>query len=905
MTQEPLPSAESVQKQLDRILRSRTFRDVPPVKKLLKHVVEEKLSGHVHNLKLTLIAREKFDDRDDLVRTTATRLRGKLSAYYDQEGIADRIRIAMPVGHYVPLFTFKDGGSSPIYRAHTGEEALRASGEPKFILSIDGIIPNTVGELIFEKADEETIAECRLSYQRSLEDFAFALVYGSQLQARWPWQADEQPGKKQQLEPAQRLISTLPRDLYEREIFDADLKTEPFLETEENHDRIRAYVSTMGHCMQDAYFAGLCKDLIVREAATYFGIHDSLFHPAKDPSGYQFGKDYYRHRLLKEIPALMGMSGLNTLISFVPKYPHKKWAERVYDRYDDGARMEFVNEIVLTHLATMYQFEKNASRHGLWRMPYAIRAEVTKRASKTPAQRQLRNIVVRHALLFALRNVSSVDPKELIISVLTSLRDVHPFNVVREMLEEVSLLQLEPDASKEARARKLIREIRDAANPLSDQARDTYSLARSSVLKELSSVDLDEYKRRLLEFFPQLGMRLQHAMSFPQSKPETSGQETLQQESKYVTLTEVEEAIVSTQALYEYPGGRVSAIRLYGAADQCLAPQQIKVRYANSQFHTPPTLVVPGEERIRNQIERRDRGDIEFFDGPCVRLLKWVKPSFESFAREGRQYLELFLGPIGWYDVERTNGVLRQKLLRNERIDYEHWIGLSAIVDRGRIEESKLTNLVGAAVTIFTTDGQVGYQERGARQSVGARQLSSAIAENLHRYFDDTEPGNPLRALHPLPPNKKLSDGPHNEACPPPTGELHPAAAVTRGITEEASYKMVERIPEGGIKCTGLCFGLDALQPDLLWIVLVNLTAQEFTEKCRTEHGRDWKEGKIRFVPADFKDAETQRVLARPEWIAAGKASLVRAIELIDVLSYQRSVPVRNAFDIIRRHSSL
>jgi hypothetical protein len=377
------------------------------------------------------------------------------------------------------------------------------------------------------------------------------------------------------------------------------------------------------------------------------------------------------------------------------------------------------------------------------------------------------------------------------------------------------------------------------------------------------------------------------------------------EQSTSFTIAEAEEAVSSTEALYEYPGGRVSAIRLYGAAEQCLAPKQITVQYEASSFPISREFRVAGEQRVRDLIERRDRGEIEFFDGPCARLVSLIKPSFEYLAQDGRKELKLVVGPIGWYDVERTNGVLRGKLLRGEKIDYEHWIGLSTLAHQGKVEQSRLSNIVGNAITIFTTDRQVGFQDRGERQSVGAKQLSSAVAENLHRYFDDTKPGNPSHVLHPLPPDKKLSDGPDNEKCPPVTGVLHPAAAVRRGITEETSYKMTDCIPEGGIKCTGLCFSLDALQPDLLWIVLVQLTAEQFTRKCRTEHGRDWREGRIRFVPADFKDAETQRVLARTDWIAAGKASLVRAIELIDVLGYQRGAASTKIFNVIRRHTSL
>jgi hypothetical protein len=93
------------------------------------------------------------------------------------------------------------------------------------------------------------------------------------------------------------------------------------------------------------------------------------------------------------------------------------------------------------------------------------------------------------------------------------------------LLEELSLLQLEPDPSREGRGAKLTQEIRNAPDPLKDPPADRYSLARSSVLKELAEMDSDEYEKRLSEFIPQLAICGHQASPFrswkTRSRPST------------------------------------------------------------------------------------------------------------------------------------------------------------------------------------------------------------------------------------------------------------------------------------------------------------------------------------------------------------------------------------------------
>ena len=98
--------------QLDRILTSRTLARASYLNRLLKSCVEQTLEGHSCQLKelwlgTTVFQRKaRFNPaRDPIVRVQVRRLRQKLTDYYRTEGRLDPIRITIPVGTYVPLFS--------------------------------------------------------------------------------------------------------------------------------------------------------------------------------------------------------------------------------------------------------------------------------------------------------------------------------------------------------------------------------------------------------------------------------------------------------------------------------------------------------------------------------------------------------------------------------------------------------------------------------------------------------------------------------------------------------------------------------------------------------------------------------------------------------------------------------
>lgn len=102
---------EAVRQELEAILGSEWFRKATSLKEFLRFVVEQTLAGREDEIKEYVIGHEVFhrsreyDPRSDaIVRVQARLLRRKLDFYYENTGAA-LVRIELPKGGYVPVFT--------------------------------------------------------------------------------------------------------------------------------------------------------------------------------------------------------------------------------------------------------------------------------------------------------------------------------------------------------------------------------------------------------------------------------------------------------------------------------------------------------------------------------------------------------------------------------------------------------------------------------------------------------------------------------------------------------------------------------------------------------------------------------------------------------------------------------
>jgi TolB-like protein len=111
----PELNRSAIAAELEKILASRTLARATFLNRFLKCCVEQTLAGHSNQLKELWIGTTVFQRkgrfnpvRDPIVRVQARRLRQKLDLYYSTEGLMDRVRIIIPVGSYVPMFSVLD-----------------------------------------------------------------------------------------------------------------------------------------------------------------------------------------------------------------------------------------------------------------------------------------------------------------------------------------------------------------------------------------------------------------------------------------------------------------------------------------------------------------------------------------------------------------------------------------------------------------------------------------------------------------------------------------------------------------------------------------------------------------------------------------------------------------------------
>ncbi|MDB5537496.1 MAG: hypothetical protein JWQ65_2371 [Devosia sp.] len=105
------PDRQTVLAALDRVLGWPEIARSPQLGRFLDYIVRQTLDGDEQAIKAYSIAVDvfgrgaDFDPQvDPIVRVQARRLRSLLEQYYASAGIADPVRITLPVGRYVPMF---------------------------------------------------------------------------------------------------------------------------------------------------------------------------------------------------------------------------------------------------------------------------------------------------------------------------------------------------------------------------------------------------------------------------------------------------------------------------------------------------------------------------------------------------------------------------------------------------------------------------------------------------------------------------------------------------------------------------------------------------------------------------------------------------------------------------------
>lgn len=130
------PDPIRVREQLDHILGSGEFLGSDRARRFLRYVVEETLAGRGSRIKAFSVAVAAFDrdetfdaQNDPIVRIEAGRLRRFLERYYLVAGAADPIRIDIPKGAYVPVFSWLHSPASADENVEPPDAAPQAAEE--------------------------------------------------------------------------------------------------------------------------------------------------------------------------------------------------------------------------------------------------------------------------------------------------------------------------------------------------------------------------------------------------------------------------------------------------------------------------------------------------------------------------------------------------------------------------------------------------------------------------------------------------------------------------------------------------------------------------------------------------------------------------------------------------------
>jgi hypothetical protein len=415
-----------------------------------------------------------------------------------------RCAVRLKEGHSGGLVGSKQGETAPHVGSMTGTDktpsGLSAFEVQPFDLAVDGLTVNCVGELIVDDPETGDIRrKCHESYLQSLEDFAFATVYGGRVLTSRSFR----PNDKMKSQPGVELISQL-GEIAEVHQLAPEVVGGALLKSGPNRKLVADHIECLSDCLSDSTCIPIFKDWMVRESKKYLGDDQSLFDEDLPADNYKFkvALSYYAD---PQLQGMLSQATVKTLIGFLPERPSKG-----EDRFANSALKEFVTRNALSLVTIMLEYDISAETRHFWRLPHLIRRHIKRQYWKRHGeavqnnvshQERLRRIVVRHALVTALEK--GLVNRAKVVSALLGLRDEPEFKATREQLNELGLLHLHPGAENELKAKAILTSMYSSDVPLTGL--DQVLLHRSYlVFRSLKESTISKYERGLYRAFPEL-----------------------------------------------------------------------------------------------------------------------------------------------------------------------------------------------------------------------------------------------------------------------------------------------------------------------------------------------------------------------------------------------------------------
>src|ERR1035438_9519800 len=343
-----------------------------PDARLLEILIERYGIKRIHNAKVENQLLEKAiwgnKGSDDNLYKSAEHLRAAFGEDHRSYILSKPVRLAVkPELIKEEESAYEQGISGGESGALVSEKSTGPSSakEETFTLVVDGMIINSVSELINSDPETESIREtCAASYERSLEDLAFAIVYADRLITG----KDFRPSLTTPDQPGQELAARL-GEICDQRVFSANITDGHLLRDEVSRNGIRNDIRRFSQCMADRRTCHFFRDYMVREATKHLGTDLRLFQEDIAPEEYQFNvqRPYYMDRQLQD-----GLgSATGALVSFLPKTPPNS-----PDRYATNALREFATRNVLSLITIMWEGQEYAREKTARRAPHILRALV-------------------------------------------------------------------------------------------------------------------------------------------------------------------------------------------------------------------------------------------------------------------------------------------------------------------------------------------------------------------------------------------------------------------------------------------------------------------------------------------------------------------------------------------------
>lgn len=375
-----------------------------------------------------------------------------------------------------------------------------------FVLSLDNMTVNLVSDLLAEDGPPSIILHlCRRSYQRSLEDFAFAVVYGTRVATGRNFRGSTSDYVDRRL----TLIDQL-GPIWEYQPFDDSLKKGAALTDPRCEPGIRHDLELLDKSITLSKWP--FREWILYSAYRHLGDDESLQYNDLSPADYKYDlgdSPFYRNTFLENRIA-------PRVLELLSRYA-REGILRDPGKPADNALKHFVRGGLLNLITVMHEYRISCDDLGYFRIPHVLRSVIQQTptsSSATHNQQHLRTLIIHHALATAFRKIDNINKRSLVTELL-GLRELPPFCTLRHILDDASLTLADPQADKEGIAKRLHSEFRLRTNPLvpygeyfaiGDHAilRDRRSPQQYAAIRELMNFDEDEYTTRLYKVFPEL-----------------------------------------------------------------------------------------------------------------------------------------------------------------------------------------------------------------------------------------------------------------------------------------------------------------------------------------------------------------------------------------------------------------